>query len=192
MDKQEKKRLVILLSLLVVAGMVALFQMWGQDGFSGGASSAEEISYNPRNFPEVIATNFGDAQVDAEQRDHRNPFTYGAPPTPTPDLTPPPTRPPTPPPPTRPPPRTRGPRKPPKPRPPVFDREFIGQFGPDRRRVAAFRMKGKDEVTLVDVAIAGQIIDKKFIVREIGLESVVIGYVGFAKSEDTRVPLAED
>ncbi len=193
MDKQEQKRVIFLLALLAVIGAVALVQMWGREGFTGTAKDTEEITYSRRHFPEIVSTNFGDGSSGAEDRDHRNPFTYGAPPTPTPNLTPKPT--PTPrPTPTpnltpRPTPRPRGT---PKPRPPVFDREFIGHFGPDRLRVAAFRKQGDDDVTIVEVAIAGDVIDEKFIVREIGLESVVIGYVGFDQSEDTRVPLAED
>jgi hypothetical protein len=35
------------------------------------------------------------------------------------------------------------------------------------------------------------VLDDIFIVREIGLESVLIGFVGYDPSEDTRVPLSE-
>jgi hypothetical protein len=46
------------------------------------------------------------------------------------------------------------------------------------------------------VATVGKVLEDAkgkeiFIVREIGLESVVIGFVGYDRSEDTRVPLAE-
>jgi hypothetical protein len=58
--------------------------------------------------------------------------------------------------------------------------------------VAAFRRKGEDSSTEIDVAIVGTVLDGVFIVREIGLESVVIGFVGYAPSEDTRVPLSEN
>jgi len=40
--------------------------------------------------------------------------------------------------------------------------------------------------------VEGEILDKVFIIREIGHESVLIGFVGYDSSEDTRVPLAED
>ena len=43
----------------------------------------------------------------------------------------------------------------------------------------------------IDVAMVGDVLDDIFIVREIGLESVIIGFVGYALSEDTRVPLSD-
>jgi hypothetical protein len=59
--------------------------------------------------------------------------------------------------------------------------------------VAAFRRKGEERGSSeIDVAVAGSVLDGIFIVREIGLESVVIGFVGYAPSEDTRVPLSEN
>ena len=193
MNKKEKNRFVVLLALLGVFSVVALVQMWGRDGLTGADTAIEELSYEPRDFPNLIATDVDDGASDDKSADRRNLFTYGKPPTPTPNLTPQPTPEPQP---TRrgrlptpvsnPTPTPRGPR------PPQFDREFIGHFGPDRLKVAAFRRQGEEDVTLVDVAIVGQIIDDKFIVREIGLESVLIGYVGFDPSEDTRVPLAEE
>ena len=39
--------------------------------------------------------------------------------------------------------------------------------------------------------MVGDVLDGIYIVREIGLESVLIGFVGYARSEDTRVPLSE-
>jgi hypothetical protein len=38
----------------------------------------------------------------------------------------------------------------------------------------------------------GDVLDDVFIVREIGFESVIIGFVGYDPSEDTRVPLSEN
>ena len=43
----------------------------------------------------------------------------------------------------------------------------------------------------IDVAGVGTVLDEVFIVREIKLESVVIGFVGYAPSEDTSVPLSD-
>jgi hypothetical protein len=81
----------------------------------------------------------------------------------------------------------------PKPPPPPFDREYIGHFGPGLTQVAAFRKQGKERGSKeIDVAVVGTVLDGIFIVREIGLESVVIGFVGYAPSEDTRVPLSEE
>ena len=78
------------------------------------------------------------------------------------------------------------------PPPPPFDREYIGRFGPKPIQVAAFRRQAEDSSTEIEVAVVGTVLDGTFIVREIGLESVVIGFVGYAPSEDTRVPLAEN
>jgi hypothetical protein len=80
----------------------------------------------------------------------------------------------------------------PKPPPPPFNREYIGHFGPGSVQVAAFRKDGENPgSTEIDVAAVGTVLDGIFVVREIGLESVVIGFVGYAPSEDTRVPLSE-
>ena len=48
------------------------------------------------------------------------------------------------------------------------------------------------ETIVVDVGTEGEILEDVFIIREIGHESVLIGFVGYDSSEDTRVPLAED
>jgi hypothetical protein len=81
----------------------------------------------------------------------------------------------------------------PKPPPPPFNREYIGHFGPGLMQVAAFRREGEESGSSeIDVAVVGTVLDGIFIVREIGLESVVIGFVGYAPSEDTRVPLSEN
>ena len=80
----------------------------------------------------------------------------------------------------------------PKPPPPPFNREFIGYFGPAPFLVAAFRNAGEEPgSSQIDVAVVGDVLDRIFIVREIGLESVLIGFVGYDPSEDTRVPLSE-
>ena len=57
----------------------------------------------------------------------------------------------------------------------------------------AFRKSGEEpDLSEVEVAKVGDVIDGVFIVRDVGLESVTIGYVGYHPSEDTRVPLAEN
>ena len=77
--------------------------------------------------------------------------------------------------------------------PPPFVRKYIGYFGPSHLRVAAFRRQGDEPDTIkIDVGIEGEVLDDAFIIREIGLESVIIGFVGYDVSEDTRVPLADD
>lgn len=191
----EQKRLAALLAILVVVGAVWVSRMIGQGGLADAGGREAGTEYEPRELPRLAEVSSWDGG-DAGDTAARNPFTFGAPPTPTRNLTPPPTRVPLP---------TRVPRPTPTPRlyhgadgdilgpPPPFEREYLGSFGPDERRVAAFRRQGVEpEITKVDVGIEGEVLDGVFIIREIGLESVLIGFVGYDSSEDTRVPLADD
>lgn len=190
--KSEHTRLVVLLTVLAVLAAVVIVTTLRRGRLSVGSAGGGQIDYEPHNLPrlEVALLEEGDG---SRGDGNRNPFIFGAPPTPTP-------RPPTP---TRPavqrtPPATPTPRLargadgeilPP---PPPFDREYLGHFGPLRLQVAAFRKPGKEpDTSEVEVATAGDVLDEIFIIREIGLESVVVGFVGYDRSEDTRVPLAE-
>ena len=77
-----------------------------------------------------------------------------------------------------------------RPRPPTFDREYIGNFGPGRLVVAVFR-KGDN----VEVAIEGSVLDGRpvdFVLKDIGLESVEIGFVGYPEGVTTRGPISEN
>lgn len=190
--KAERTRLMVLLAVLAVLAVVAIATTLRQGRLAGGSAAGDQIEYEPHNLPrlEVALLEDGDGAVGAG---NRSPFTFGAPPTPTP-------RPPTP---TRPavettprptptPRMARGANGEIKPPPPPFDREYLGYFGPLRLQVAAFRKSGKEpDAKEVEVATAGEVLDDIFIIREIGLESVVIGFVGYDRSEDTRVPLSE-
>jgi len=69
------------------------------------------------------------------------------------------------------------------PRPPKFPYRFIGRFGPNANPFAVFDGGG----TIVNVR-AGDVIDGKFIVRAVGIESVTIGVDGFA-GMDQRLPI---
>ena len=191
----EQLRLVVLLAILVVVGGIAVSRMMGRG--SGGEVGDRGLgaNYEARDLPllsEVSTWEDGESAAITS----RNPFTFGAPPTPTPNLTPPPTRVPLP---------TRVPQPTPTPRewlgvdgnrkgpPPPFSRKYIGYLGPIHRKVAAFRRSGAEPDTIVvDVGIEGEVLDDVFIIRAIGHESVLIGFVGYDSSEDTRVPLAED
>lgn len=42
------------------------------------------------------------------------------------------------------------------------------------------------------MAAPGHVFDNRFILREVGFESVVIGFVGYPEEVTTRVPLADD
>lgn len=193
--KAEQARIWALVAVAVIFVAVVLFRLLGGGGVAGGAADGDRIAYSGHDLPTLAASERQPpGENSAEFR--RNPFIYGVRPTSTPrPVTPAPTRPlvrrtpqPTPT------PRTfRGDDGSIKPPPPPFDREFIGHFGPLDLQVAAFRVTGADEeVSEVQVAKVGDVLDGVFIVREIGFESVIIGFVGYDPSEDTRVPLAEN
>lgn len=127
----------------------------------------------------------------------RNVFSFPPPPAPLPPPTPPPTKqdlerkgwnekcgapcpllygetygPPPPPPPAPPPP------PPPKPVPPQVPYKLIGIFGPRQRPIVTLQ---KDKELLN--ARVGETLEDVFVVREIGIDSVELGFVGF---DDTK------
>jgi hypothetical protein len=191
----EQLRLVVLLVILVVVGGFAVSRMIGKGGLADVGGSRTGAEYEARDLPRLAeVSTWEEGDIDAITS--RNPFTFGAPPTPTANLTPPPTRPPVP---------TRPPRPTPTPQvhigldgqekgpPPPFVRKYLGYFGPTHLKVAAFRRPGVEpDTTVIDVGIEGEILEDAFIIREIGHESVLIGFVGYDSQEDTRVPLADD
>jgi hypothetical protein len=61
-----------------------------------------------------------------------------------------------------------------KPKPPPFTMSYLGSFGPPSRRIAVF----SDGKTIYN-ALKGEVLAGKFIVAEIGYESVDIRFVGF-------------
>jgi hypothetical protein len=189
----DRVRLGILVGILVVVGAVFLTRLWGGGGITGPSAVRGGFDYQARNVPPLMVEGLEGAETHSAESSG-NPFAYRMPPTPTRNLTPPPT------------PTPRGPRiaRPtPTPRiafgvngeelppPPPFDREFIGYLGPAPMPIAAFRRSGPQGTTEIEVAWVGEVLDEIFIIREIGLESVTIGFVGYAPSEDERVPLSE-
>jgi len=61
-----------------------------------------------------------------------------------------------------------------KPKPPPFNLSYLGNFGPPSRRIAVF----SDGKTIFN-ALEGEVLAGKFIVADIGYESVDIRFVGF-------------
>ncbi len=188
----EQRRLAILITVLVVASVVAVVRFLGEGGMVGGASGSTALEYTAKNLPGLEIGEGGRNEIEGAES-AGNPFAYRAPPTATPNLTPPPTPIPRPTLPPRPTPTPRiayGIDGQPKPPPPPFNREYIGYLGPRPRLVAAFRKGGQDS-TDVEVAMVGDVIEDIYIVRAIRLESVTIGFVGYDASEDTSVPLSD-
>ncbi|MBV9497406.1 MAG: hypothetical protein JOZ54_24430 [Acidobacteria bacterium] len=77
------------------------------------------------------------------------------------------------------------PQPPPKPVPPDFPYKYIGTFGSQSNPIATF--SGNEEIINARV---GDVIQKRFVLRNIGIESVEIGFVGFPPDETRRIPLA--
>jgi hypothetical protein len=78
------------------------------------------------------------------------------------------------------------PQPPPPPTPPPFSYKFIGTFGTANNPIATFT-RGPDIVN----ARVGDIIENKFILRSVGMESVEIGFVGFPRERTQRIPLGQ-
>jgi hypothetical protein len=186
-SKSERTRLLVLVGILVVVGISAAVNYLSRQGGVGEIKRGEELSHTSHGLSSLEMDSIG-SRDEVGDRSRRNPFTFGKPPTPTPNLTPratPAPRATLPPRPQAPTPTPRDDGLPP-PRP--FDRIYIGSFGPERLPVAVFR--NGDEI---EVAVPGDMLDDYFIVRRVGYESVEIGYKGYYKEEDkTSVPLAEN
>lgn len=78
------------------------------------------------------------------------------------------------------------PPPPPPPVPPPFNFKFIGTFGRPQSPIATFTRDGD----IVNARI-GDVIDGKFILKRIGIESAEIGFVGFPPDVTQRVPLGQ-
>ena len=78
------------------------------------------------------------------------------------------------------------PPPPPPPVPPQFTYKFIGMFGPPQSPIATFARDGE----IVNARV-GEIIEGKFILRHIGIETAEIGFVGFPADQRQRIPLGQ-
>jgi hypothetical protein len=76
------------------------------------------------------------------------------------------------------------PPPPPKPVPPTFPYKYIGTFGPPSNPIATFSGNGE----LINARV-GDVISGKFILRNIGIESIELGFIGFPPDERQRIPL---
>jgi len=71
-----------------------------------------------------------------------------------------------------------------KPKPPPFTLKYLGKFGPTNEPIAVFT-DGKDILNVKQ----GAVIEGKFIVGQIGYESVEIQFVGFPNWPSQRLPI---
>ena len=90
--KSERLRLYVLFGILAVVAVVAGIRFWGGESSAGGAARAGELEYAARDLPRLELAVL-DREADQVAESARNPFAFGPPPTPTPNLTPRPTRP---------------------------------------------------------------------------------------------------
>jgi hypothetical protein len=70
------------------------------------------------------------------------------------------------------------------PKPPPFTLQYLGKFGPEERPIAVFT----DGKTILNVQ-EGEVVQGKFIVSQIGLESVEIQFVDFPSWPPQRLPV---
>ena len=78
------------------------------------------------------------------------------------------------------------PPPPPPPVPPAFSYKYIGTFGSAANPIATFNGNGQ----IINVRVGG-VIDGKFVLRSIGIESVEIGFIGFPPDQKQRIPLGQ-
>lgn len=71
-----------------------------------------------------------------------------------------------------------------KPKPPPFTLKYLGKFGPDERPIGVFT-DGKNILNVQE----GEVIEGKFIVAQIGFESVEIQFVDFPNWPPQRLPV---
>jgi len=72
------------------------------------------------------------------------------------------------------------------PRPPEVTLVYLGSFGPSDRRVAVFSDAARDKIVN---ALAGDVLEGKFIVDRIGYESVDVKFVGFPDAPAKRLAI---
>ncbi len=69
---------------------------------------------------------------------------------------------------------------PPPPQPPPIPFSFIGYLGPPEARVGVFSMNGSRDLVL---AKAGDRIQQRFLIKDVGFESAEIGFEGFTETQ---------
>ncbi len=185
-DKLQKRErfLLGLLALLIPIGLwqilgPALSRFASRDPGGGPAVATVERSG-------IARQDIADLRLDAldarggEYEPERNLFIFGVkPPPPAPPRPEPKERKPPPPPPPPPPPRDLTPK------PPAVDITLLGLFGPERQRIAVLTDK---DGTIINAQLQ-EVVREKFIVHQIGYESVDLTFVGFPDAPPVRLEI---
>ena len=187
--KTDPRKAALLAALMVVLAAVVVYRLKPAlvEGV-GGASGPGAGKVGSYEVPTLGWSAVGTPRPTPE-RGSRSLFTFGPPPTPTPDLRPTPTpRPTLPPRPTVVPTPAGielddGSRMPP---PPTFSMQYLGWLGPDRLPIGVFRDGGE-----VVVIARGDTVKNRFILRDVGPSSATIGYVGYPEKVIRKVPLSQ-
>ena len=176
---REKQLLMGLAGVLALALAVRAANRSGGSGAPGPVTGSAAAASATPTTREVVALDLSALQPKSGRSTlGRDPFNFvpdpppQPPPAPKPDPTPPPFVGPVQPPP------------PPKPQPPSpAHLRFLGSFGPPENRIAV--VVSGDQIYNVHT---GTVLEGKFIVQEIGYESVAIGFVGFPEEPPRRLP----
>lgn len=180
----------VLFGLLAVLALVALWRLLPDFGGPGDTSATVQAAGGAvragarrgqraeQPLPsEVVALDLDALDPQAQSYEiGRNLWTFYQPPPPPPPPPPPVVR--RPPPPVVP----QGPPPPVVRQPPAIDFDYLGSFGPKNRPIAVFA----DGDQIIN-ALAGDVLKGKFIVTEIGLESVSIQFVEFPDASAVRL-----
>lgn len=191
----RQKILAGVLAVVLVALALRFVPGWLADGDGGGTWLGRSAAPAPSAAERIEVATLDLRALTAEPRDYepgRNPFDYYQPPPPVPPKPPGPT------------PeelarraeeerrrqeelerqREENPPPPPKPTPPAFQLTYLGSFGPEERRIAVFT-----DGEQIYNALVGDVLEEKFVVSDIGFESVSITYVGFPEEPARRVAI---
>jgi hypothetical protein len=190
MNQRTKYLLLALAGVLLVWALMSL----GDDGLGEPAIGTGAPAARPAARSGAVGSGEREVlplrsavleAVPAEIEPGRNPFSFYQPPPPPPQprpvVTPPPRR--DPPPVVQEPPRVV---EPPKPQPPPVTYRFLGSFGSERRKVAVLT----DGEVIVNAQV-GDVLDGKFRISRIGLESVDIAFVDFPEAPPERLPVGQ-
>jgi hypothetical protein len=177
LGSREKGLLIGLAGVLALGLAVRANSRRGGEATPRAVSARKAAASSGPAVREVVALDLGVLRPrEGSHEIGRDPFNFQPDPTPPP---PPPTPPPPPPTPTP----YVTPTPPPPPPPPSHAHlKYLGSFGPQNARIAAI-MSGEEIYNVRE----GAVLEGKFVVQEIGFESVAIAFVGFPWAPPVRL-----